>query len=400
MKNATIKNLTLTNASVTGDILVGLLAGETSFATITDVSVQGTVTGRNNVGGLIGNAYNTHISTSYAAAATSGTSYVGGMIGLVARGSITNSYTTGTVTGNDGATGGMYGYLDGNDSITKSYATAIVNRSGASSWYGVRGYNKYLTVNNSYYLAATSGSVGKTAAELKAGTPSTGIFTDWSTDVWDFGTAAQLPALKGVTTPTLIISPVSGGYINATEDDSGVTVSGTTTGTDSGSDVDLTFTNGSNTITISDITVSSNAWSTTLTLTNLTALGEGTISIAGAVDNTAGNTSTASQSFVYDIMAPTATTSGAPTGTSATTTLNIIVAGTDVTHYKHKVVTGSTCTSAGYGSETPVATAITDSISSLANGSITLCVLGKDIAGNWQTTATSATWTKGSGGGS
>ena len=455
--------------------------------------------------------------------------------------------------------------------------------------------------------------------------------------------SAQITGIDD-TPPTLTISAVSGGYVNASEDDSGVTVSGTTTGADTGSDVDLTFTNGSNTETISDISVSSNAWTTTLTLTKLTALTEGTISISGTVDDTAGNSSTATQSFVYDTTvptvssitynsqadgngdtltnaplngtvytiitfsentsqtaandstakpgiwyktsssatevqydiissgnlatgdckaitgtsvyscmytgsslsgsnlfksyvksfsdlsgnsgtaqnyssntggvtlsanaaptisytpansaytndnttnititatstlykdssgtsfsntdiddiltlketnvsgddidftatisgntitinpdnnladgvvyvaisnawyygvnptktqgtassasftvdtaAPTATISGQPTNTNNTTTLSVTVAGTGVTHYKHKTVTGTTCTATGYGSETAVATTITDTISSLSDGSIILCVLGKDAAGNWQTTATSATWTK------
>ena len=71
------------------------------------------------------------------------------------------------------------------------------------------------------------------------------------------------------------------------------------------------------------------------------------------------------------------------------------VAGTGVTHYKHKVVAGTTCSATGYGSETAVATKITDSISSLADGSIILCVLGRDAAGNWQTTATSKNMDKG-----
>ena len=398
------------------------------------------------------------------------------------------------------------------------------------------------------------------------------------------GAAESISFTTDATAPTLTIFAVSGGYVNASEDDSGVTISGTTTNADSTSDVDLTFTNGSNTTTISNITVSSNAWTTTLTLTQLTALTEGIISISGTVDDRAGNTSTATQSFVYDSTAPTITTtvggtndnrtvsasdndsgtttmkyklitsgttcnastmssgtttytesntltiaaadngkkvcfsstdsagntsytatatlstgsgltasvgsvptgsakskditissvttgaavqykiitnstcnatnygsggtavtlssnsgtvtvtnesdntkylcfkvtktnfadhyvgsaqitgiddtaptatlSGAPSGTSGVTTLAVTVAGTDVTHYKHKTVTGTTCTATGYGSETAIATSITDDISSLADGSIILCVLGRDTAGNWQTVATSATWTK------
>ena len=208
------------------------------------------------------------------------------------------------------------------------------------------------------------------------------------------GTAESISFTTDATAPTLTISTVSGGYVNAAEDNSGVTVSGTTTGADSTSDVDLSFTNGSNTTTISNITVSSNTWTTTLTLTQLTTLTEGTISISGTVDDRAGNTSTATQSFVYDITAPTVTLSGQPTNTNNTTTLAVTVAGTDITHYKHKTVTGASCTASGYGSETAIATSITDDISTLSDGSIILCVLGKDTAGNWQTTASSASWTK------
>ena len=328
------------------------------------------------------------------------------------------------------------------------------------------------------------------------------------------GAAESISFTTDAGAPTLTISPVSGGYVNAAEDDSGVTVSGTTTDADSGSDVDLTFTNGSNTVTKNNITVSSNTWSTTLTTANLTTLTTGTISISGTVDDTAGNTSTATQSFVYDTAVPTVTNpsittsnsnasyakqgdtititfdfseeidesntaikyqvgsgaertftyitgtvtsgkckettdstdiytckytiasgdtglfkakvsafkdiagnsgtaqtynatgitvdttapvvtiSGQPVGTNDAGTLAVTVAGAGVTHYRHKVIAGTGCTSGGYGSEIVVATAITDTISTLADGSITLCVVGKDSAGNWQTSATSATWIK------
>ena len=71
--------------------------------------------------------------------------------------------------------------------------------------------------------------------------------------------------------------------------------------------MDLTFTNGANSVSINDVAVSSNVWTTTLTLANLATLTEGTVSIGGTVDDTAGNTSTATQSFVYDITAPVIT---------------------------------------------------------------------------------------------
>ena len=107
-----------------------------------------------------------------------------------------------------------------------------------------------------------------------------------------------------------------------------------------------------------------------------------------------------SKAIIIDTTAPTATTSGEPTGTSATTTLDITVAGTGVTHYKHKVgdTAGIDCSvSGGYGAETAVGTKITDDISGVTNSNtVELCVIGRDLAGNWQTeaSATIKTWIK------
>lgn len=103
--------------------------------------------------------------------------------------------------------------------------------------------------------------------------------------------------------------------------------------------------------------------------------------------------------ITVDTTPPVAAISGFPTGTSNTTVLQITVAGTDVTAYKTKSVSGpaSLCAATSdYGSETAVATRIASNISTLADGSVTVCVIGRDAAGNWQTeaTAASATWTK------
>ena len=88
--------------------------------------------------------------------------------------------------------------------------------------------------------------------------------------------------------------------------------------------------------------------------------------------------------------------SGEPTGTNDTTILDVTVAGAGVTHYRHKVVAGTTCASSEYGSETAVTTKITDDISALADGPIVLCVIGRNAAGSWQAenAATNVMWTK------
>ena len=203
-------------------------------------------------------------------------------------------------------------------------------------------------------------------------------------------TATSASWTKDTTAPTLTISAVSGGYVNATEDNSGVTVSGTTTGADSGSDVDLTFTNGSNTTTISDISVSSNAWTTTLTLTQLTALTEGTISISGAVDDTAGNAATATQSFVYDSTAPTITTT--VSGTNDNRTVSASDNDTGATMKRKIITSGTTCGSSIMSSSTTSYTESSTLTIAVADNGKKVCFSSTDAAGNtgYQATATLA----------
>ena len=237
---------------------------------------------------------------------------------------------------------------------------------------------------------------GGELAGLDAATPDSAGETITVTATAD-GVSGSQSFIYDPVVPTISIAAVEGdGYVNSTEDDSGITIAGTTVGADSGSDVDIVVSRGIQTTSIADVAVSSNAWTTSLSLANLTALGEGVISITVTVDDTAGNTATTTASFVYDATAPTATVASVPTGSSNVVALQVSVGGAAVTQYKHKVVAGTACTTGGYGSEVAVATRITDSVSSLSDGAVVLCVIGRDVAGNWQSesAATSASWTK------
>ena len=91
---------------------------------------------------------------------------------------------------------------------------------------------------------------------------------------------------------------------------------------------------------------------------------------------------------------PTAVLTGAPTGTNDTTVLSVTVSGDRVVRYRHKVTAGTVCTAEGYGPSTAVGTRITDDISALDDGPVTLCVIGIAASGLRQTGATEATWTK------
>ena len=113
---------------------------------------------------------------------------------------------------------------------------------------------------------------------------------------------------------------------------------------------------------------------------------------------TALNTPVPYKGVVVDTVPPTvALTSPAPTNVSNATTATATVGGTDVTHYKHEIVAGASCSGVTYdGSEVAVGTAISDAtaITPLADGPVSLCVIGRDQAGNWQRTGTRHGWTK------
>ncbi|MBK9040729.1 MAG: hypothetical protein IPL83_16520 [Bdellovibrionales bacterium] len=87
--------------------------------------------------------------------------------------------------------------------------------------------------------------------------------------------------------------------------------------------------------------------------------------------------------FTIDTIPPTATLLSTPSDPSSDTILNVTVAGAGVTHYRSKVGIGIDCNSpSGYSVETAIATPITDSVGMVGN--YNLCVVGRDLAGNYQ----------------
>ena len=149
-------------------------------------------------------------------------------------------------------------------------------------------------------------------------------------------------------------------------------------------------------------TVSSGAWSISITVT-----ADGTYDFATTTRLSGGtelSTPVPYTGVVVDTVPPTATLSGqapASAAVSNAASVTATVAGTDVTHYRYKVVAGASCSgSTGYLPNDTVGTAIATGISAAtttpADGSVSLCVIGKDAAGNWQSTssATKHTWTK------
>ena len=225
-----IMNVKLLDVDVDADVkigstdrivaLIGALVGD-NRGTVINSYATGTVTGLYHTGGLVG--YNRKaVINSYATVNVSGNDSVGGLVGSNF-GSIINSYATGMVSGSKNV-GGLVGFSEG--SIINSYATGMV--SGSESVGGLVGFNNEGSIINSYATGMVSGSesigglvgsgigrsvesywdtsktkvmisaggMAKTTVELQSPLASTGIYSDWSSNDWDFGASDHYPLLR------------------------------------------------------------------------------------------------------------------------------------------------------------------------------------------------------------
>jgi filamentous hemagglutinin family protein len=180
--NASILNVSLVNANVTGHDQVGGLVGLQQAAggsrTIANVTVSGIVTGGGEVGGVIGRSHAgtegvitiTNVSSN---AAVNGLNRVGGFVGVQhatggGSNTISNSSSTGTVTGNfggwDAGIGGFSGFQEawgGTSTITSSYhSTGLVQNTGNGNVGGLVGMqgadNATATISRSYNTATVT----------------------------------------------------------------------------------------------------------------------------------------------------------------------------------------------------------------------------------------------------
>ncbi len=203
--HGTVRNLRLVNATVDAPIIpqspvitcdAGILAG-VNGGQIINVFTSGTVSGE-IAGGIVG-SNNYSIRNSSSSANVSAGQIGGGIAGhnKVWGGSIVaNSYATGSVSGPAEAAGGLVGI--NNNIIRNSYSTGKVSGTNAGGLVG----KNYKEVSDSYWDETTSGNdwsdagTGKTTSELQTPTSATGIYADWDTEIWDFGTSSEYPTLK------------------------------------------------------------------------------------------------------------------------------------------------------------------------------------------------------------
>ncbi|MGZ3769786.1 MAG: Ig-like domain-containing protein [Bdellovibrio sp.] len=133
---------------------------------------------------------------------------------------------------------------------------------------------------------------------------------------------------------------------------------------------------------------------------DLSSLPDGSVTISASQSDLAENSTSVSLIKTKDTIVPgIAVLTGVPEDPSSTQNLNISVSGVDVVNYAYKIGVASSidCSNfSGFSSFVPIANGIIDNISGVADGSIRLCVLTEDIAGNRQTMSNVvvASWVK------
>ena len=177
-------------------------------------SASGSSSSSSYSGGLVGNAGSSPISNSYALVASSisissysssfySSSYSGGLVGLASTSVgplISNSYAVveGSISSSSSNTGGLVGGVEDRRIFRFS---EIISKS-------------YYSASHKYSEGRFSNTYGtsQTLTQLRHLTASA---TGWSAGIWDFGTDANLPILRSLPSPAVILPLASPGDFTA-----------------------------------------------------------------------------------------------------------------------------------------------------------------------------------------
>ena len=267
-------------------------------------------------------------------------------------------------------------------------------------------------------VATADGSFDLTLAAALSGSATVGYSADSARVVKDKAgnTLASVSGLAIVPPSVTITTPISvDGFVNGSEDDTGLTVNGTSAVLGGGTTVTVSF-DGAGTDTSKTGTVAANAWSVSLTAAELQGLdastpnadGE-TITVTATATDTNGNTLTDTATFIYDPTAPT-NNPGTVSGTASinrrdsarftgTTDSTEVKAGDRIALYNNtNLLAQSSPLSADSDGATPWQVDLFSG--ALSRGTHTLSFTYTDAAGNQSPATASFTLTvKGSSGG-
>ena len=187
INNATIRNLQIKAAVVSGGSYTGILAGKINASTVTNIFVKGTLSGGTNgsyCGGLVGDCIQGDVRNCKAEVSVSGKDKIGGLLGRTTNQTkVENCYALGSVTGTGTSyISGLIGY-SGNTTIKSSYASCNTQGKG-----GLVSVYSSTTIENSYFDSTVSGYTGateqaKTTEELM----NQSTFLSWDVEnIWKF----------------------------------------------------------------------------------------------------------------------------------------------------------------------------------------------------------------------
>jgi len=169
-RSTTISNIIITDADVTATDYASTCIGYSYDSTISECSVGGTVSGEDSIGSLVGWIYSSTISQCHGTGSVTGDDYVGGLIGTFQTCTMSNSYSRASATG-DIYVGGLAAFCYSSETITNSYSTGAV--TGNSDVGGLLGYSDG-AITNCFWDTTTSGQAssdggtGKTTAQMLA----------------------------------------------------------------------------------------------------------------------------------------------------------------------------------------------------------------------------------------
>ena len=161
INQATIKDLGVVDANVTGGDYTGILVGQAENSQISNVYTSGTVTSNGTwVGGLVGYLTDSTATNVYSTAGVKGKEGVGGLIGCSDGSIVEKAFATGKVTASGGIAGGLFGGMNNGGTVKNSYATGDVNGdNGVGGFVGLIGANKItITFDTVYSTGRVSGS--------------------------------------------------------------------------------------------------------------------------------------------------------------------------------------------------------------------------------------------------
>lgn len=124
--------------------------------------------------------------------------YIGGLIGYFDSSTLNNSYSENFSLDGRYNVGGLVGEYRGSSSIHNSYvALGVITGNIARA---VVGEFSYSGIYDSYWdnetISITDAEASpQTTSALQTPTTNSGIYANWSTSVWDFGTASEYPKL-------------------------------------------------------------------------------------------------------------------------------------------------------------------------------------------------------------